>query len=145
MKQQLKLFQVKDGPPENISKLIRSREFHADGMELAKAHNYNRAKLLIDLIYYHLQGVDIEAWIESSNPYCYHLAEFKIDKTDCFLSELECNGFYLTLAHGEIKKVDLLIYEWHDSKWGDFDLARLTEKEIRKNIGSISDVLNNVI
>lgn len=143
MSQQLKMFKPPSEDPKKISSLIRSQSSHKLGLVLAKNNNYNHVEFLIDLLYFYLIEIDIEAWM-GRNEYFYHLAEFGIDNTKCFFSELEGEGFYLTLAHGEVKKVDLKIYEWDEnSQWGDFDLAKLAEKEIRKNRQYIDAVLKN--
>ena len=143
MKKQLSFFKPPNEDPAKISSLIRSESSHKLGLTLAKANSYNHVEFLIDLLHYHLRDIDIEAWM-SRNEYFYHLAKFGIDKTECFFSELEGEGFYLTLAHGEDKKVDLKIYEWDEnSQWGDFDLAKLAEKQVRKNRQYIDAVLKN--
>ena len=64
--------------------------------------------------------------------------------TNCFLSELNAESFDIELYHKEEGKADLKIYDWRDSdQWGDFDLAKLAEKEIRKNRQYIDAVLKN--
>ena len=141
MKKQLSFFKPPNEDPAKISSLIRSESSHKLGLTLAKANNYNHVELLIDLLSYYLTDFDTSSF--GINCYEYILVEGKVNDTTFSLLEREGEAFHLTLAHGKELKVDLKVHEWEDDQWGDFDLSKRAEKQIRKNRQYIDAVLKN--
>ena len=124
-----------------ISSLIRSSDYFETGISLAEQFNYNKVEKLIDLFYHYMAEIDFNVWA-SKNSFYYTLLEFTDDKVFWFLTEMEDTGFYLCCKWGGEERIAVLIYEWKDNdQWGDFDLAKLIEKYIRKNRQTFDSIL----
>lgn len=141
MSQQLKMFSPPSEDPAKISSLIRSNSSHELGLSLASINNYNLVDLLIDSIYFHLESFETWAW--GINCYQYVLFKGLINKSQYSLVEQDSEEFYLIIKNENQEKVKLKVHEWGGDTWEQFNLAKLAEKEIRKNRQYIDAVLKD--